>query len=92
MYQQFIFLLGCSESRGQILKLVLCIFRPSKDSMYKYSHCNHSQKMKVRTQPVNPQNKGREPSPQMDGVVPQDVIGLDSTARTRGSKLAFSMI
>lgn len=48
--------------------------------------------MKVRTQPVNPQNKGRESSPQMDGVVPQDVIGLDSTARTRGSKLAFSMI
>lgn len=90
--QQFIFLLECSESRGQILKLVLCIFRPSKDSMYKYSHCHHSEKIKVRTRPVNPQNKGRESSPQWDGAVPQCVIGLDLIGRTGGSELAPSTV
>lgn len=92
MYQQFVFLLECSESRGQILKLILCIFRPSKDSMYKYRHCHHYEKIKVRTQPVNPQKKGRESSPQWDGAVPQDVIGLDLPVRTRGSQLASSTV
>lgn len=74
MLQQFMVLLACSKNRGQILKLVLCICRSSKDSIYKYSYSHYSETIKVRIQLDNPQNKGRESSTQGDGVVLQGVI------------------
>ena len=89
-YSSLFFLLVYSENRGQILKLVSYICRSSKDSTYKYSYSHYSEKIKVRIQPDNPQNKGRESSTQCDGVVLQGVMRFDSTVSTVVSELVFS--